>query len=270
MPEALETSERGLLKRRALHRWRRTISLAAVFLCANVASPVFGQTCTGDCDGDGMVTVNEIVTALNIGLGARPITDCPAADSGGDGSVTVDEIVAALNFALNGCPISEATATPTASATPTPPPGEVTRVDVGSGSGLPGAVVRIPVTLSQSGGVITAVSSDITYDKTHIRVVLNDGAPCAINPDIGPGTAPNKMLLSTVLQVDDSHEKIRAGAISFDTPMPIPDGVVFTCDFRIMPAAPAGEVVLENLPDASDAGGNVPPLTGSNGSVTIR
>jgi hypothetical protein len=62
--------------------------------------------CTGDCNLDGQVTVDEIVTAVNIGLGMRPVGDCLAADSSGDGQVTVDEIVTTVNNALNGCPIS--------------------------------------------------------------------------------------------------------------------------------------------------------------------
>jgi hypothetical protein len=62
-----------------------------------------GPVCTGDCDGDGSVTVDEIVTAVNIALGATPLTACLAADSDGSTTVTVDELVSAVNAALNGC-----------------------------------------------------------------------------------------------------------------------------------------------------------------------
>src|SRR6185295_19966287 len=62
--------------------------------------------CTGDCNLDGQVTVDEIVTAVNIALGMRPVGDCLAADSSGDGQVTVDEIVTTVNNGLNGCPIT--------------------------------------------------------------------------------------------------------------------------------------------------------------------
>lgn len=244
--------------------------MAALLSCLLAPSPILGQTCTGDCDGDGTVTVDEIVTALNIGLGIRPVTDCVAADSSGDGSVTVDEIVTALTLALDGCTAVAPTATATPTATPSPPSAGTIRIDVGSGSGLPGAVVRIPVTLSGGADTITAVSSDITYDTTDIRVVRIDDLACAINPDIGAGTVPDKMLISNVLPADGSRETVRVGVIAFTNALPIPDGLVFTCDFRIMPAAPAGEVVLENLPGASDANGNAPPVVGSDGTVTVR
>jgi hypothetical protein len=68
-------------------------------------TPTAGPTtCVGDCDGGGAVTVDELVSGINIALGLRPITDCTAFDAGADGKVTVDEILAATNNALGGCP----------------------------------------------------------------------------------------------------------------------------------------------------------------------
>jgi hypothetical protein len=60
--------------------------------------------CVGDCNGDGSVTVDEIVRMVNIALGSQDVSTCPAADRDGSGTVTVDEIVQAVNNALNGCP----------------------------------------------------------------------------------------------------------------------------------------------------------------------
>ena len=60
--------------------------------------------CLGDCNEDGQVTVDEIVTLVNIALGSTSISMCPNGDFDGGGTVTVDEIVTALNFALDGCP----------------------------------------------------------------------------------------------------------------------------------------------------------------------
>jgi len=59
--------------------------------------------CPGDCDGDGTVTVDELVTAVNIALGARGLDACPPADASRDGSVSIDDLVRAVNAALNGC-----------------------------------------------------------------------------------------------------------------------------------------------------------------------
>ncbi len=60
--------------------------------------------CVGDCGGNGVVTVDEIITGVNIALGSLPIERCPPLDTNGDGMVTVDELIKAVNNALNGCP----------------------------------------------------------------------------------------------------------------------------------------------------------------------
>lgn len=65
-----------------------------------------GQACPGDCDGSGQVTVDEILRAVNIALGAGETADCRNADANGDSLVTVDEIVNAVTNALGGCPSS--------------------------------------------------------------------------------------------------------------------------------------------------------------------
>ena len=59
--------------------------------------------CVGDCNGSLDVTVDEIITMVNIALGTQPISKCEAGDSDQSGDITVDEIVAAVNHALNGC-----------------------------------------------------------------------------------------------------------------------------------------------------------------------
>jgi hypothetical protein len=69
----------------------------------NDASVDIAGVCVGDCNGDGMVTVDEIVTMVNIALGAAPITDCEAGDADGSGDIVVNEVILAGNNALNGC-----------------------------------------------------------------------------------------------------------------------------------------------------------------------
>lgn len=54
----------------------------------------------GDCNGDGQVTVDELVTAVAIALGTVDPGACPQADRNEDGKVTVDELLAAINVAL--------------------------------------------------------------------------------------------------------------------------------------------------------------------------
>lgn len=67
--------------------------------------------CTGDCDGDGTVTVDELIKGVTIALGTASLSTCSTFDGNADGSVTVDEIVAAVIHALGGCPVTPGTPT---------------------------------------------------------------------------------------------------------------------------------------------------------------
>ena len=49
------------------------------------------------------MTVDELITGVNIALGTASAADCPSFDISGDGALTIDELIAAVNRALNGC-----------------------------------------------------------------------------------------------------------------------------------------------------------------------
>ena len=59
--------------------------------------------CEGDCNVSGGVTIDELLTMVNIALGNVAVQACTPGDANGDGRITVDEILAAVNKALNGC-----------------------------------------------------------------------------------------------------------------------------------------------------------------------
>ncbi len=77
--------------------------------------------CVGDCDANDEVTVDEVVTGVNIALGAIAIDVCERFDANGDNEVTVDEILRAVSAALDGCP-EPGTPTPTTTTTTTSTP----------------------------------------------------------------------------------------------------------------------------------------------------
>lgn len=66
--------------------------------------PPASGACGGDCGGDGEVTVDEVLTLVNIALGNVDIAGCTAGDVSGEGEITVDEIITAVQHALDGCP----------------------------------------------------------------------------------------------------------------------------------------------------------------------
>jgi hypothetical protein len=99
--------------------------------CATVTpSPTTSATpappapsCVGDCSGNAQVTVDDILTMVNIALGNADVITCDAGDGNQDGQITVDEILTAVYNALNGCPPpGTPTETPPATLTPTPWP----------------------------------------------------------------------------------------------------------------------------------------------------
>jgi len=57
------------------------------------------EALTGDCNGDGVVAINELVTAVNIALGNIPMSACPAVDADGNGVPGINELVQAVNNA---------------------------------------------------------------------------------------------------------------------------------------------------------------------------
>jgi hypothetical protein len=68
------------------------------------AAPTFTPSpCVGDCTSHGQVTVEDILTLVNIALGDANVSTCLAGDANDEGRITVDEILTAVNNALNGC-----------------------------------------------------------------------------------------------------------------------------------------------------------------------
>ena len=56
--------------------------------------------CTGDCNGDTRVAINEAITCVNIGLGAQSVDVCTICDANDDGAVGISEIVQAVGIGI--------------------------------------------------------------------------------------------------------------------------------------------------------------------------
>jgi cysteine-rich repeat protein len=59
--------------------------------------------CVGDCNGDRVVTVAEIVSGIGIALMEIPLSSCVAMDATQDGELSIDEIVRGVDAVLHGC-----------------------------------------------------------------------------------------------------------------------------------------------------------------------
>ncbi len=72
-----------------------------------------GRGCAGDCSGNRIVTVDELITGVSILLGLRSLNDCSGLDDNRDGRVVVNELVAAVSRLLFGCDFTPPTPTNT-------------------------------------------------------------------------------------------------------------------------------------------------------------
>jgi hypothetical protein len=97
--------------------------LVAAFVLLAAGNPTQAQ-CVGDCDGDGVVTVAEIILAVGIAIAARQPEACPGQVCSEGDCVPIALIVRAVGNALRGCqvtPSASATVTPMVPTAPPPP-----------------------------------------------------------------------------------------------------------------------------------------------------
>ena len=74
------------------------------FLARNAVLPPPTPACVGDCNGDGMVSIDELVLGVDITLGSASVDGCRAFDCSGAGTVAIDCLVQGVTASLNGCP----------------------------------------------------------------------------------------------------------------------------------------------------------------------
>lgn len=80
-----------------------TVGLAAELMGDLGWSLAVPTTCAADCDGNGVVSINELINAVRISLGEIPLSSCTAVDIDNNGTVGVNELVTAVTRSLDGC-----------------------------------------------------------------------------------------------------------------------------------------------------------------------
>lgn len=213
--------------------WLWAVALLCVLQV--VISPARARGCPGDCDGDGQVTVGEVIAVVNIVLGSASLADCPAGDVNGDGEITINEVLSAVNAALNGCPMA--------------PP----LVSLGTAVGFPGDVVNLAVTLAANGHRTVSIPALVFgFDSPALSVLDCASSAPGKNADVqqpSPGRAV--VALSGGLGV-------------------IPDGIVLICRLRINNDAAAGPYPLRFASVALlDESFSSLTGTGTDGSVDV-
>jgi cysteine-rich repeat protein len=129
---------------------RRMIGVVLRALAGAALLGAWGATaqaqCVGDCDGDGRVEINELITGVNISLGNLPLSNCPEFDANDSDRIEINELIAAVSDSLEGCGPRPATPTRTIGTPPITPTPTATR------STTPGAcATNTPVTAAGCG-----------------------------------------------------------------------------------------------------------------------
>jgi hypothetical protein len=84
------------------HRWPGRRGVVTVAIVGMLVTRAVAQPCVGDCNGDGRVTVSELVTGVDMALGGA--AGCPAMACGDPGlGVSLNCLVVAVHNALTGC-----------------------------------------------------------------------------------------------------------------------------------------------------------------------
>jgi subtilisin len=70
---------------------------------ADCTLPVAPQPCTGDCDGNAAVTIDDLLKLVLIANEEVRADACLAGDADGSGTIDIGDILRAVDTALNGC-----------------------------------------------------------------------------------------------------------------------------------------------------------------------
>jgi len=218
----------------------------------------------GDCNGDEMVSIAEVQSAINMFIEISAIEDC--VDINANGRVSIGELQKVVNNHLDIGRIMAAEALYVESQTERRALGAqmveseviLSSLDIGEAAGAPGETVTVPLIFTnESSDEISALSTDLIYDP---NILSNPSV------NIGPsGTYIN----NEVLFNEVSSGVFRVSVISIADNNIIEDGVVAYVTFEINPDALEENIMLENYPSASDPSGYETDIDGENGVIEI-
>jgi hypothetical protein len=128
--------------------------VASAVVAGLVVGKAQAQPCAGDCDGNGVVAINELIVCVSVSLGSTPLTQCTACDPNGDTSVAINELIAAVNSSLGSC--APAPGTPSVGPQPTPTATPITTPIMAS------PITYVVNQTILSGGVTGTITTDGT------------------------------------------------------------------------------------------------------------
>ena len=213
--------------------------------------------CTGDCNCNGTVTVDELPNAVGIAMGELIYSRCKAADANLDGSVMIDEVIQSIKKALSGCSASAGGV------------GDSFSLQVGDASGIRGSLVELPVTINSSGGV-AGVQLDIVFDVA-VLDIGDPGTSCSLDGQVDSTKFTLSASQPLLPPVSQGYGRLRLlinrklSAVGS-----LPNGSIIRCEVALKPEAPFGtSALLAEESVGSGASGSRREVVLTNGSVTV-
>lgn len=252
-----------------------------------VIAPQGSGGCAGDCNGNGQVTVDEVLLLVNIALGNGQLAPCAASDLDQSNQITVDEILAAVQDALSGCP---STGVPT--PTPTVSPTATATITPGGPLQVAEAVARdsheVAIHLNQTvttEGIVTVAAGALANKKLKIFVQDGGAGIMVYHPDAGSvdrAFQPGDRIRAggKIIQADPGGENLLTGTVMIDVsvsggswtllsagnPVPAPQPVTLH-GLAVNGIAFLGTLV--RVDHVQKVAGNWPSLGGQTTSVTV-
>jgi hypothetical protein len=207
------------------------VGATSIAILAARAAPC-RATCVGDCDGDGVVVITDLIRSVSVTLEASEIADCPAIDVNLDGRATIDEVILALDNNLGGC---ESRTGPAGELLFAPQDNQLNVYALDSDH----AELRIPATRGTVNGQVCALP-----DGKGNFVIGDDTGQPAVRPGWGIYSEDGSFLQMLTLPQREG-----------ETQVPDPIGCAFDADGRLFTSAivstpgPDGQLSLFFPPD---------------------
>ena len=81
---------------------KQGLPLVAVAIALLVSTQGAAQPCVGDCDRDGRVGIDELVTGVNIALSTDTLASCTGFDANLDGGLQINELIGGVRSSVEG------------------------------------------------------------------------------------------------------------------------------------------------------------------------
>jgi hypothetical protein len=157
---------------------------AALLMLIGASSAPAQNSCVGDCDGTGMVTISDLILGVNIVLELQPVSACPAFENA-EGVVDIAQIMKGVNNALEGCmadPTATATTAHTATATATATIPAPTFTPTGTPTGTAAATFTATATGTPAGTATATLTPTGTPTGTAAGTITATPTPTATPP----------------------------------------------------------------------------------------